>query len=207
MSAQGVRRARRTRWPGERGTAVAARSRRVISGCRASASLRCGLQSIPGRLAHLGDERIRILGKTSATSSGSVFSSENTWSIILNDSWILGGVHAHVNLELVSPVQGNVMERNYTKDVAADRKFPITGRELSGLKILCCQQVYGSDEKISHDARPADLPGSNILLQCTNPALADAATLTRYTNEVNRMAASKDATTATGRRMLDDMFV
>lgn len=162
---------------------------------------------VAGRLEHLGDEQIRILGKTNASSAGSILRTESTWSIILNDSWILGGVHGHVNFELVSPVRGNVMDQNYTADLSADRKFTVTGRELIGLKTFGYHQVYGPVEKISHDARPADLPGSNILLQCVNPALADAATLTSYTSEVTKMAASKDATKASGWQMLDDMFI
>ncbi len=162
---------------------------------------------VAGRLEHLGDEQIRILGKTNASSSGSILRTENTWSIILNDSWILGGVHGHVNFELVSPVRGNVMDQNYTTDLSADRKFTVTGRELIGLKTFGYQQVYGPVEKISHDSRPADLPGTNILLQCTNPQLADAATLTRYTNEVMKMAASGGATKAAGWQILDDMFI
>ena len=62
-------------------------------------------------------------------------------------------------------------------------------------------------EKITHDARPADLPGTTILIQCTNPNLADAATLTRYTSEVMKMAASPGATKAAGWQLLDDMFI
>ena len=162
---------------------------------------------VAGRLEHLGDEQIRLLGTTNASSTGSILRTETKWSIILNDSWILGGVHGHVNFELVSPVRGNVMDQSYTTELAADRKFTVTGRELIGLKTFGYQQVYGPVEKITHDARPADLPGSTILLQCTNPSLADAATLTRYTSEVMKLAASKGATKAAGWQLLDDMFI
>ena len=99
------------------------------------------------------------------------------------------------------------MDQRYTTDLSADRKFTVTGRELIGLKTFGYQQVYGPVEKISHDARPADLPGSNILLQCTNPQLADAATLTRYISEVMKLAASSGATKAAGWQLLDDMFI
>ncbi len=162
---------------------------------------------VAGRLEHLGDEQIRILGKTNASSTGSILRTETRWSIILNDSWILGGVHGRVNFELVSPVQGNVMDQSYTTNLSADRKFTVTGRELIGLKTFGYQQVYGPVEKITHEARPAGLPGTTILLQCTNPNLAESATLTRYTSEVMRMAASPGATKAAGWQMLDDMFI
>ena len=161
---------------------------------------------VAGRLEHLGDEQIRILGRTNATSTGSVLRTETRWSIILNDSWILGGVHGHVNFELVSPVQGNVMEQSYTADLSADRKFTVTGRELIGLKTFGYHQVYGPVERISHEARPANLPGTNILLQCVDPGLADPATLTRYCNEVMRMATSADVS-AKGWQVLSDMLI
>ncbi|MBB1257590.1 hypothetical protein [Streptomyces alkaliterrae] len=66
------------------------------------------------------DETTRNLGQ------GAVLDSRN-WSILVNDAWLLAGVHAQAPFYLASP-------RSEQNIVAADGRLRVFGRELAGLK-------------------------------------------------------------------------
>jgi hypothetical protein len=73
----------------------------------------------------LGDiERINF-GTSNDRSGGSVLWS-TYWSIPLNDSWLMGGIHARLPFYLASPrTKANIVDPAYG--------FTVTGRELIGL--------------------------------------------------------------------------
>jgi hypothetical protein len=132
---------------------------------------------VAGRIGDL-DLAIEKVGMTDHSGKGSVLR-EKDWSIFVNDAWILGGIHGHVNFELVSEVQAAVINQSYNPSDAIDRIFNVTGRELIGLTTFGYAQVYGPVEKVSHDMQK-DPKRSNMLLQCVKTDLADAATFRQY---------------------------
>lgn len=73
------------------------------------------------------------LGRTNLHQKGSVLRS-SSWSIILNDSWVLGGIHGHINFELISkPSSSSIINSSYKSGEPIDRIFRVTGRELMGM--------------------------------------------------------------------------
>lgn len=128
------------------------------------------------------------LGRTSLHQKGSVLRT-SAWSIFLNDSWILGGIHGHINFELISiPSNESIISKDYKKGDPADRIFRVTGRELIGLTSFGYAQVYGPVEKISSEIRPSHLPYCNALIQCVDKGAANDATFTRYREVIAQKA-------------------
>ncbi len=150
------------------------------------------------------DIALEKLGRTSIHQTGGVLRS-SAWSIILNDSWILGGIHGHVNFELISlPSEDSVINKSYSSTDSVDRIFRVTGRELIGLTSFGYAQVCGPVEKISADIRPAHLPNCNALIQCVNPGLADSATFTAYQDVILRKAS---LAVANGWQVIDGLMI
>lgn len=138
----------------------------------------------------LDDLKIALasLGKTSLHERGSVLRA-SPWSIVLNDAWVLGGIHGYINFELVSSLEeGSILDSRYTPDQPKDRMFRVTGRELIGLTTFGYAQVYGPVERISHDINPQRSTRSNALIQCVNKSLAKSATFTRYQQAIQDKA-------------------
>jgi len=136
------------------------------------------------------DMALNKLGKTTGSEGGSVLRSPE-WSIVLNDAWVLGGIHGHVNFELISTnLQESIINQSFKPGEHVSMKFRVTGRELIGLTTFGYAQVYGPVEKISDEVRPDALGGSNMLFQCVDPVLADTATFTRYNDVIDRTANS-----------------
>lgn len=149
------------------------------------------------------DIALKRLGKTSLHQKGSVLRS-SAWSIILNDSWVLGGIHGHINFELVSkPSEGTILNKDYKPDESKDRMFRVTGRELIGLTSFGYAQVYGPVEKISHDINPNRLTNCNALIQCLNKSLANSATFTSYQQAVYAKASEVQTK---GWKVVDGLF-
>lgn len=82
----------------------------------------------------------------------------NMWSIWLNDAYILGGIHGHVEFDLVSKV-------DLKPNPAGDFPFNVTQRELIGLL------TFGYS---------TGLPPKLTTYRCTNLQLADSATFKTY---------------------------
>ena len=147
---------------------------------------------------------LKKLGPTSFHNNGSVLRTK-TWSIFLNDSWILGGLHSHINFELVSVPSGEtILNKDFKEGDPPDRIFRVTGRELIGLTSFGYAQVYGPVEKISDEIRPAHSPYCNALIQCLDRALASSATFTKY-REVIAQKAGEVA--EKGWRVVDGLLV
>ena len=98
----------------------------------------------------------------------------NMWSIWLNDAYILGGIHGHVEFDLVSKV-------DFKPNPAGDFPFNVTQRELFGLLMF----GYSSGQ-----------PPKPTTYRCTNPQLADSATFKTYVAQMEKREAEARATTA-----------
>ena len=107
------------------------------------------------------------LNEPSATRAtlGSVLHYPQGWSFLMNDSWVLGGVHGQVEFHLASPrVAGNIQD--------AQGFLTVTGRELTGLRAfgyMITKMVNGTE--IAH---------------CVDESKAASATLSRYWQAIDR---------------------
>lgn len=145
-----------------------------------SASTKDG-KIIAGSIDDLQDA-LRIFGPTNTTDNGSVLRT-NTWSIILNDSWILGAVHAKTEVELVSrPTYRAVKNVNYKDGDPVGRIFRVTGRELIGLKSFGYSVVQGPLVDKSHSAKVVNM------MSCIDHRLAESATFSKYKNTIVKQA-------------------
>src|ERR1700752_1214250 len=95
---------------------------------------------------------------------GSVLHYPQGWHFLMNDSWLLGGVHGHVEFHLASP--------RVEQNLFADGNLTVTGRELTGLRAF----GYGIKKMFN---------GTEIA-HCVDGRAADAATLGRYWQELDR---------------------
>jgi hypothetical protein len=89
---------------------------------------------------------------------------EKNWHFLINDSWILGGVHAQREFYLASPrVKDNIHDGEH---------LTVTGRELTGLR------AFGY--------RIHQLMDGSEMAHCVNEGLANAASLAKYCQELRR---------------------
>ncbi|QFT54397.1 hypothetical protein [Microbulbifer sp. THAF38] len=127
-------------------------------------------------------EALQVFGPTNTSDNGSVLRT-NTWSIILNDSWILGAVHAKAEVELVSrPISSTIANQNYKSGDPLDRIFRVTGRELIGLKSFGYSVVQGPLIYKSHTAKVINM------MSCIDHRLAESATFSKYKETIIRQA-------------------
>jgi hypothetical protein len=89
----------------------------------------------------------------------------NRWSIWLNDSFILGGIHGHVAFELISKVDPE-------PDPTNPYGYNVTQREIIGLVMF----GYSPDRSTK---KPT--------YKCTNTGLADGATFQVYADHMKRL--------------------
>ena len=128
-----------------------------------------------GRINRLGPQEIANLGATSQTQAGSILIS-NEWSIAMNDSWVIGGIHGHQPFHLASEtIDANIINLQYQPGQAPERIFTVTGRELLGIT------TFGYS--IHHQS---ELLGT--VLTCTEPMLANGATFQAYRRQVQAAA-------------------
>jgi hypothetical protein len=95
---------------------------------------------------------------------GGVLHYPTGWHFLMNDSWILGGVHGGVEFHLASP--------RVTQNIFADGMLTVTGRELTGLRAF----GYAITKMVN---------GTEIAF-CCDPSAAAGATLARYWHEIDR---------------------
>ncbi|MFH9263927.1 hypothetical protein ACH4KN_06625 [Streptomyces sp. NPDC017546] len=70
-------------------------------------------------------ENLQTISQNAGTDSGTILNTDR-WSILVNDAWLLGGVHAGVNFYLASQRrQGNIHD---------GQRLKVYGRELGNLK-------------------------------------------------------------------------
>jgi hypothetical protein len=106
------------------------------------------------------------LNEPSATRAtlGSVLHYPRGWHFLMNDSWILGGVHGQVEFHLASPrVADNIHAQGF---------LTVTGRELTGLRAFgykITRMVNGTE--IAH---------------CVKEQAATSATLSAYWQAIDR---------------------
>jgi hypothetical protein len=113
-------------------------------------------------------------GKLNDQTKGSALKiSNNIWSFIINDSWLLGGAHGHMPFYAASPV-------NAANIYNATHILSITGREVLGLALCGYRSVTGH----------ASLGQAYV---CQDHAAADAMTLTSYLQAVTGITSRADA--------------
>jgi len=94
------------------------------------------------------------------------------WSIWLNDSFILGGIHGRATFYLKS----NPDSLDYV-DPKNEFVFNVTQRELIGLTTFGYSRGAGNDPK-------------GMAFNCTDTRLADSATFKLYVDQIERLAAA-----------------
>lgn len=95
---------------------------------------------------------------------GSIMNSAN-WTLLVNDAWVLGGIHAHTEFQLASPRTGdNIYD-------AGQHRLTVTGREIVAL--------------VSYGYTINRLPLGEVAL-CSDPQRADIATFADYHAAINR---------------------
>ena len=111
-------------------------------------------------------ENLKVMDED-ADDSGSILSAD-LWSLLANDAWLLGGIHARTEFHFASPL-------NWTNlwD-AVDNRMTITARELTGIA------AFGYTIR-----RP--VPQLEAVAQCIDDPKATAATLPAYKNEVQKL--------------------
>jgi len=111
-------------------------------------------------------ENLRIIDED-AGDSGSILSADR-WSLLSNDAWLLGGIHARTEFHFASPLRWtNLWD-------AAGGRMTITARELTGIV------AFGYTIR-----RP--VPQLEAVAQCVDDQKAKAATLPAYKNEVQKL--------------------
>ena len=113
-------------------------------------------------------ENLHIMDEVFA--GGSIMDSSN-WTILVNDAWLLGGVHSHTQFYLASP---RTLDNIYD-NVGPAPRLTATGRELTGLR------VFGYTIQA--------LPIGEIAV-CDNPALADMADFATYQQHIAQYTAN-----------------
>ncbi|MEM1180011.1 MAG: hypothetical protein AAGM22_16845 [Acidobacteriota bacterium] len=86
--------------------------------------------------------------------TGGAVMNSNRWTILVNDAWVLGGIHAHTPFYLASP---RTLANLYQDDA---NRLTVTGRELVGLRafgyqvnpsdlgeVAVCQNVDGGHQR------------------------------------------------------------
>ncbi|WP_444937390.1 hypothetical protein [Microbulbifer sp. JMSA002] len=127
-------------------------------------------------------EALKVFGPTNSRDNGSVLRTK-TWSIILNDAWILGAVHAKAEVELVSrPTSSTIANKDFQIGDPLDRIFRVTGRELIGLKSFGYSVVQGPLIYKSHTAKVINM------MSCIDHRLAESATFSKYKETIIRQA-------------------
>jgi len=96
---------------------------------------------------------------------GSIMNS-GRWTILVNDSLILGGVHSHTQFQLASQ---RSRENIYKPTPAGDPRLTVTGRELVGLAVFG-YRIY-------------KLPIGEVGV-CVDPALANKASFSTYRQRI-----------------------
>jgi hypothetical protein len=97
------------------------------------------------------------------------------WHTLYNDVWILGAIHAHLEVHLASP--------RTAANIWTPHGLTVTGRELTGLKAAGYEIVKA--------------PNGAEVVQCRDTARADGMTLERY------LTAITDMTTRDGAPLID----
>lgn len=152
-----------------------------------------------GLLADLEQAKV-ALGGTNDKHSGSVLNILNQnkvagedWSILLNDCWILGGIHGHLPFQLASNPASEVFKSPTYQHNKTDvsRIMRVTGRELIGLTHF----GYRACANPSIDSKSRAL-GIKFELRCFDKAKANDATIAEYlkvVKEYRNLMATKGA--------------
>jgi len=113
-------------------------------------------------------ENLKVMDED-ADDSGSILSA-GRWSLLANDAWLLGGIHARTEFHFASPLRWtNLWD-------AAGGRMTITARELTGIA------AFGYTIR-----RP--VPQLEAVAQCVDDHKAAAASLPAYKNEVQTLQA------------------
>lgn len=123
-----------------------------------------GQRLIAGVLDDLKDAH-GVYDKTSVMRSGNILQVHGTtWSILLNDCWIMGGIHGGATFELASYAeQKNLFNLSHTDKDPDDYAFRVTGREILGLLHFGYSQSSCAPSSLSRSV------GIKSLLRSTNP--------------------------------------
>jgi hypothetical protein len=114
-------------------------------------------------------ENLKVMDED-ADGSGSILSA-GRWSLLANDAWLLGGIHARTEFHFASPLRWtNLWD-------AAGGRMTITARELTGIA------AFGYAIR-----RP--VPQLEAVAQCVDEKKAAAASLPAYKTEVQKLRTS-----------------
>jgi hypothetical protein len=100
--------------------------------------------------------------------TGGAIMNSNNWTMLVNDAFLLGGIHSHTDFQLASP---RTLANIYNSDGNYAGQMTVTGRELTALAVFgyTIQQL------------PIGEVGA-----CTNTALADMADFATYRQNVDQ---------------------
>lgn len=144
-----------------------------------------------GLISDLRDAK-KALGGTNALHDGSVLNILNkynkdgeSWSTLVNDCWILGGIHAQLPFQLVSnPSSQTFKAPNYVEGITNEKyMMRVTGRELIGLAHFGYQGCVNPNI----DSKSREL-GVKYELRCFDKAKASQASLASYLKIVRHYA-------------------
>jgi hypothetical protein len=107
------------------------------------------------------------MGRMNEVFTGGAIMNSGNWTMLVNDAWVLGGVHSHTSFYLASE---RTMDNIYNVGGPYHGQMTVTGRELTGLA------VFGYTVRA--------LPLGEVAV-CTNPALADMADFATYRQHVD----------------------
>jgi hypothetical protein len=127
-------------------------------------------ESFPG-IDEIMRQNLRVMD-ADAGDSGSILSA-GRWSLLANDAWLLGGIHARTEFHFASPLRWSNLWN------AADGRMTITARELIGIA------AFGYTIR-----RP--VPQLEAVAQCVDDHKAAAASLPAYKTEVQKLQAIED---------------
>jgi hypothetical protein len=110
-------------------------------------------------------ENLKVMDQNTGD-SGSILSA-GLWSLLANDAWILGGIHARTEFHFASPLRWeNMWDEN-------GNRMTVTAREVIGIT------AFGYEI-----SRP--VPKLEAVAQCTEKSKAAAASLPAYKREVQK---------------------
>ncbi len=110
-------------------------------------------------------ENLKVMDEDS-DDSGSILSADR-WSLLANDAWVLGGIHARTEFHFASPLRWeNLWD-------ARGNRMTVTAREVIGIMAFGYRII-----------RP--VPQLEAVAQCIDPIKAAAASLPAYKKEIQK---------------------
>jgi hypothetical protein len=129
------------------------------------------LNSQPGNagIDRMMQENLHIMDEVF---TGGPIMNTSSWTLLVNDAWVLGGIHSHTDFYLASP---RTLENIYNVEGNFAGQMTVTGRELTGLR------VFG------YTMQALQLGEAAV---CTTPDLANMADFATYRQHIAQYTAN-----------------